>query len=46
MKMMLEDSRETITWELFKKKFYAEYFPDSVRYVIMLIFTIIQAIFH
>jgi len=32
MKMMLEDSRETITWELFKKKFYAEYFPDSVRY--------------
>jgi len=32
MKMMLEDSQETITWELFKKKFYAEYFPDSVRY--------------
>jgi len=32
MKMMLEDSRETVTWELFKKKFYAEYFPDSVRY--------------
>jgi len=32
MKMMLEDNRETITWELFKKKFYAEYFPDSVRY--------------
>jgi len=29
MKMMLEDSQETITWELFKKKFYAEYFPDS-----------------
>jgi len=32
MKMMLEDSHETITWELFKKKFYAEFFPDSVRY--------------
>ena len=32
MKMMLEDSREPITWELFKKKFYAEYFSDSVRY--------------
>ena len=32
MKMMLEDSREPITWELFKKKFYAEYFLDSVRY--------------
>jgi len=32
MKMMLEDSREPITWELFKKKFYAEYFPNSVRY--------------
>ena len=32
MKMMLEDSREPITWELFKKKFYTEYFPDSVRY--------------
>jgi len=28
---MLEDRREPITWELFKKKFYAEYFPDSVR---------------
>ena len=32
MKMMLEDNRETITWELFKKKFYVKYFPDSVRY--------------
>jgi len=32
MKMMLEDSREPITWELFKKKFYAEYFPNSVKY--------------
>jgi len=32
MKMMLEDSREPITWELFKKTFYVEYFPDSVRY--------------
>jgi len=29
MKMMLEDSREPVTWELFKKKFYAEYFPNS-----------------
>ena len=32
MKIMLEDRREPITWELFKKKFYVEYFPDSVRY--------------
>jgi len=32
MKMMLEDSREPITWELFKKESYAEYFPNSVRY--------------
>jgi len=32
MKMMLEDSREPITWKLFKKKFYAEYFPNSVKY--------------
>ncbi|XP_027912338.1 uncharacterized protein LOC114171654 [Vigna unguiculata] len=32
MKMMLEDSQDPISWELFKKKFYAEYFPDSVRY--------------
>jgi len=32
MKMMLEDNREPITWELFKKKLYAEYFLDSVRY--------------
>ncbi|XP_027922644.1 uncharacterized protein LOC114180530 [Vigna unguiculata] len=31
MKMMLEDSRDH-HWELFKKKFYAEFFPDSVRY--------------
>jgi len=30
--MMLEDSRENITWDLFKKIFYAEYFPDNVRY--------------
>jgi len=32
LKMMLEDSREPITWDLFKKKFYVEYFPNSVRY--------------
>lgn len=31
MKKMLEESREPITWDLFEK-FYAEYFPDSVRY--------------
>jgi len=30
--MMLEDSNEPITWELFKKKFYVEYFPENVRY--------------
>ena len=32
MKIMLEDSREDITWDLFKKNFYAEYFPNNVRY--------------
>ncbi|XP_052723787.1 uncharacterized protein LOC128193740 [Vigna angularis] len=32
MKMILERSRTPITWELFRVKFYAEYFPDSVRF--------------
>lgn len=32
MKLMLEESGEVITWELFKK-FYAECFPNNVRYV-------------
>ncbi|XP_017423441.1 uncharacterized protein LOC108332633 [Vigna angularis] len=32
MKMILERSETPITWELFKTKFYTEYFPDSVRF--------------
>ncbi|XP_052733545.1 uncharacterized protein LOC128196502 [Vigna angularis] len=32
MKMILERSGTPITWELFRVKFYAEYFPDSVRF--------------
>ncbi|KAG2409018.1 uncharacterized protein HKW66_Vig0038400 [Vigna angularis] len=29
---LLERSGKPITWNLFQNKFYAEYFPDSVRY--------------
>lgn len=32
MKLMLEEGGEEITWEFFKKKFYVEYFHDSVQY--------------
>ncbi|XP_014493399.1 uncharacterized protein LOC106755708 isoform X2 [Vigna radiata var. radiata] len=32
MRSLLEGSGTHITWELFKKKFYTEYFPDSVRF--------------
>ncbi|XP_017410571.1 uncharacterized protein LOC108322821 [Vigna angularis] len=32
MKMILERSGTPITWELFKTKFYTEYFLDSVRF--------------
>ncbi|XP_052724130.1 uncharacterized protein LOC128193964 [Vigna angularis] len=32
VKMILEGSETPITWELFKAKFYTEYFPDSVRF--------------
>ncbi|XP_052726715.1 uncharacterized protein LOC128194743 [Vigna angularis] len=32
-KLVLEESGEIITWEIFKNKFYAEYFPDSVRHL-------------
>ncbi|XP_014511405.1 uncharacterized protein LOC106770093 [Vigna radiata var. radiata] len=31
-KMLLEDEHTPITWEIFKKKFYEEYFPNSVRF--------------
>ncbi|XP_022637939.1 uncharacterized protein LOC111240490 [Vigna radiata var. radiata] len=31
-KMLLEDKHTPITWEVFKKKFYEEYFPNSVRF--------------
>lgn len=30
--MMLEEGGEVITWVLFKNKFYANYFPNSVRH--------------
>lgn len=30
--MLLEGSGTPITWELFKKKFYIEYFPDNVEF--------------
>ncbi|XP_017406202.1 uncharacterized protein LOC108319549 [Vigna angularis] len=32
MKMILEGSETPIIWEVFRTKFYTEYFPDSVRY--------------
>ncbi|KAG2410749.1 Tubulin-folding cofactor [Vigna angularis] len=32
MRMLLDRSGTPITWGLFKKKFYSEYFPDSVRF--------------
>ncbi|XP_047161885.1 uncharacterized protein LOC124831838 [Vigna umbellata] len=31
-KMLLTESHNPISWEVFKAKFYEEYFPDSVRY--------------
>ncbi|XP_052734205.1 uncharacterized protein LOC128196732 [Vigna angularis] len=30
--MILEGTGTPITWDLFKKKFYKEYFPDTLRY--------------
>ncbi|XP_052736657.1 uncharacterized protein LOC128197864 [Vigna angularis] len=32
VKAILERNETPITWELFRTKFYTEYFPDSVRY--------------
>ncbi|XP_052734270.1 uncharacterized protein LOC128196752 [Vigna angularis] len=31
-RMILEGTRTPITWDLFKRKFYKEYFPDTLRY--------------
>ncbi|XP_052735578.1 uncharacterized protein LOC128197559 [Vigna angularis] len=31
-KMLLTESHSPISWEVFKEKFYEEYFPDSVRF--------------
>ncbi|XP_052730424.1 uncharacterized protein LOC128195792 [Vigna angularis] len=31
-RMILEGTGTPITWDLFKKKFYKEYFPDTLRY--------------
>ncbi|XP_017405391.1 uncharacterized protein LOC108318911 [Vigna angularis] len=33
MKMILADAQSPISWEVFRSKFYEEYFPDSVRFV-------------
>lgn len=30
--MLLERNSTLVTWKLFKKKFYTEYFSDSVRF--------------
>ncbi|XP_047161456.1 uncharacterized protein LOC124831497 [Vigna umbellata] len=32
MRMLLESNGTPISWEIFKMNFYAEYFPDSVRF--------------
>ncbi|XP_047175074.1 uncharacterized protein LOC124842604 [Vigna umbellata] len=32
MRMLLEGSGTPISWEVFKQKFYTEYFPDSIRF--------------
>ncbi|XP_047150883.1 uncharacterized protein LOC124822852 [Vigna umbellata] len=32
MKAILTDAHSPISWEVFRSKFYEEYFPDSVRY--------------
>ncbi|XP_052734108.1 uncharacterized protein LOC128196656 [Vigna angularis] len=32
VKTILTDAHAPITWEVFRNKFYEEYFPDSVRY--------------
>ncbi|XP_017436974.1 uncharacterized protein LOC108343294 [Vigna angularis] len=32
VKMILTEAQSPISWEVFKEKFYEEYFPDSVRF--------------
>ncbi|XP_017423495.1 uncharacterized protein LOC108332693 [Vigna angularis] len=32
MKTILADAQSPVSWEVFKRKFYEEYFPDSVRF--------------
>ncbi|XP_047149151.1 uncharacterized protein LOC124821325 [Vigna umbellata] len=32
IKMILADAQSPISWEVFRSKFYEEYFPDSVRF--------------
>ena len=32
MKLMLEEKREEVSWDVFKKCFLTEYFPDSIWY--------------
>ncbi|XP_047170416.1 uncharacterized protein LOC124838776 [Vigna umbellata] len=32
MRAILTDAQNPITWEVFRSKFYEEYFPDSVRF--------------
>jgi len=32
MKSIMEERQKPITWEVFRRKFLSEYFPDSVKY--------------
>ena len=32
MKSIMEKRQEPVTWEVFRRKFLSEYFPDSVKY--------------
>ena len=32
MKSIMEERQEPVTWEVFRRKFFSDYFPDSVKY--------------
>jgi len=32
MKSIMEERREPVTWDVFRRKFLSEYFPKSVKY--------------
>ncbi|XP_017441035.1 uncharacterized protein LOC108346468 [Vigna angularis] len=38
IKMILADAQSPISWEVFRRKFYEEYFPDSVRFAKEVVF--------